>query len=79
MNDVLKFKEELLSTGIFKRVHSDQYRCKMCPFCDDAKNHMYVIIKMDESTPVMFNCKKCNAKLKSLIIKWPSYFLIRIY
>lgn len=60
MNDVLKFKEELLSTGIFKRVHSDQYRCKMCPFCDDAKNHMYVIIKMDESTPVMFNCKKCN-------------------
>lgn len=60
MNDVLKFKEELISTGIFKRVHSDQYRCKMCPFCDDAKNHMYVIIKMDNVTPVMFNCKKCN-------------------
>ena len=60
MNEVIKFKEELISTGIFKRVHGPQYRCKMCPFCDDAKNHMYVLIKMDNVTPVKINCKKCN-------------------
>lgn len=59
-NDIIKFKEELISTGIFKRVHTFQYKCKMCPYCDDAKYHCYVIIKMDDITPVMYNCKKCN-------------------
>lgn len=60
MDEVIKFKEQLLSTGIFKRVHTSQYRCKMCPFCDDNRNHMYVLIKMDNVTPVKINCKKCN-------------------
>lgn len=53
------YKEELISSGIFKRVNNYQYRCN-CPFCGDLKGHMYVLIRMDD-TPVLYNCFKCNA------------------
>lgn len=57
-----EFKLKLIDTGIFRKVNSKgQYRCKECPFCGDAKNHMYVLIRTGDDTPVMYNCFKCNA------------------
>lgn len=57
------YKEALLNTGLFKRVTSSpyQYRCQYCPFCGDGKWHLYVLIKTIDDTPVLYNCKKCNA------------------
>ena len=58
-----EFKRKLLETGLFtKRSGVGQYVSKVCPFCGDAKNHMYVLIKQDDdNTPVLYNCFKCNA------------------
>lgn len=55
-----QYKEQLLNTGIFRRVNASQYTCQ-CPFCNDNKRHMYVLIKMTDSTPVLYNCFKCNS------------------
>jgi hypothetical protein len=61
--NIIKFKEALLNTGIFERVHSTpyQYKCQYCPFCGDGKYHMYVKINTSDESPVLYNCKKCNA------------------
>ena len=56
------FKEELLKSGIFRKVSTAyQYRCQYCPYCGDARYHLYVKIKTDDDSPVVYNCKKCNA------------------
>lgn len=60
-NNLLKYKEELLNTGLFRRVSEGQYVCKTCPFCGDTKSHMYVLIKLNDDTPVLYNCFKCNS------------------
>ena len=62
MNDALtKFKETLLGTGLFRKVSGEgQYVCKVCPYCGDVKNHLYVLIKFDD-TPVLYKCFKCNS------------------
>lgn len=64
---VMKFKEELLNTGLFKRTSSSsgQYVCQECPFCGDRKKHMYVLIDLNSTAPVYFHCFKC---LKSGVI-----------
>lgn len=56
----IKFKEDLLNTGIFKKVRNEQYRVKDCPFCGDTKWHCYVKISQMDDTPVVYNCFKCN-------------------
>lgn len=57
-----EFKRKLIATGLFSKVSgSGQYVCKTCPFCGDMKKHMYVLIKQDDDTPVLYNCFKCNA------------------
>jgi hypothetical protein len=61
-NDVIAYKQELLKSGVFEKVSTAyQYKCQYCPFCGDAKYHMYVKIKTDDDSPVLYNCKKCNA------------------
>lgn len=65
---VLKFKQELLNSGLFKRTStagSAQYVCQECPFCGDRKRHMYVLIDLNTTAPVCYHCFKC---LKSGII-----------
>lgn len=60
-NANIEFKENLLNTGLFKYISNGQYKCKTCPFCNDMKYHMYVKINLDDDTsPVLFNCFKCN-------------------
>ena len=58
---LMEFKEALINTGLFKRKYAGQYVCKECPFCGDTKYHMYVKIEMDDNTPVLYNCFKCNS------------------
>lgn len=55
------YKEKLLETGLFRRVREGQYKCQYCPFCGDSKWHMYVMIKLTDDTPVLYNCFKCNS------------------
>lgn len=57
----LEYKQKLLDTGLFKRVSEGQYTCQVCPFCGDRKSHMYVMIKLTDDTPVLYNCFKCNS------------------
>lgn len=58
---IIKYKEELINSGIFKKVSTAyQYKCQYCPFCGDGKYHMYVRIRTDDTSPVLYNCKKCN-------------------
>jgi len=61
-NQLTKFKEELLSTGLFRRIPSNpnQYRCKTCPFCGDTRGKMYVLINLNDDTPVFYHCFICN-------------------
>lgn len=56
-----EYKQKLLETGIFKRVRDGQYKAQYCPFCGDRKWHMYVMIKLTDDTPVLYNCFKCNS------------------
>lgn len=59
--DLNTFKLKLLDTGLFQKVNGKgQYRCKTCPFCGDTKSHMYVLIRLGDDTPVMYNCFKCT-------------------
>ena len=61
--ELYEFKEKLLSTGLFKVVSgSNWYRVKECPYCGDAKWHMYVCINLSSDDIVGFNCFKCNKK-----------------
>lgn len=57
----LEYKQKLLDTGLFKRVSEGQYTCQVCPFCGDRKRHLYVLIKLTDDTPVLYNCFKCNS------------------
>ena len=75
--DLIEFKRRLLNTGIFiKRGNKEgQYSCKECPYCGDRKNHFYVFIKMDNETPIMFNCFKCGeGKGKTLEKRFLEYY-----
>ena len=56
-----EFKRKLLSTGLFRKTSGSQYVCKTCPYCGDTKSHMYVLIKQEDDTPVLYHCFKCNA------------------
>ena len=58
---VMMYKESLLSSGLFRRVSSTQYRVQECPKCGDRKWHCYVKIDLDSDCPVVFNCFKCNS------------------
>ena len=58
-----EFKRKLLETGLFEKVSREgQYRCKVCPYCGDAKSHLYVLIRQNDDIPVLCNCFKCNHK-----------------
>jgi len=65
MNDKdIEYKEKLLASGIFRRVGvSERYTCQ-CPFCNDNKRHMYVLIRLTDDTPCLYRCFKCEAKGK---------------
>lgn len=72
--DLNTFKEKLIETGLFKRVHSrpGQYVCKTCPYCGDNNWHCYVKIIMDDDQPVVYNCFHCGGGL--LNQKFLDYF-----
>lgn len=59
----LEFKEALLSSGIFRSTSNSRYTCQ-CPFCNDDKRHMYVLIDLTSDIPVLYNCFKCSTKGK---------------
>lgn len=54
----IKFKEDLLNTGIFRHRNSFEYSCQ-CPYCGDNKGHCYVKIDTTDDSPVVFKCFKC--------------------
>ena len=59
--ELYDFKVKLLDSGIFRHQSRDEYTCT-CPYCGDMRRHCYVIIKLTDDTPVMYNCFKCTAK-----------------
>lgn len=62
MNQSLyEFKVKLLETGIFRHQSKDEYTCE-CPNCGDRRKHCYVLIRLTDDTPVVYNCFKCTAK-----------------
>ena len=76
--DIYEFKQQLISTGLFKKVSGDgQYKCQTCPYCGDTKYHMYVKIKPGSDDPVLYKCFKCNS---SGLLKqdWLDYFGIEM-
>lgn len=62
-NNNIDYKHKLLDTGIFKFQSNSRYTSQ-CPFCNDNKKHMYVLIDLNSDMPVLYNCFKCNAKGK---------------
>lgn len=56
----IKFKQNLLQTGLFRSASRNRYTCQ-CPFCNDNHKHMYVLFKMDDDTPLLYMCFKCNS------------------
>lgn len=58
--ELFDYKEKILSAGFLRHQTGQQYTCQ-CPFCNDNRKHCYVLIKMTDDTPVLFNCFKCNA------------------
>lgn len=59
--ELYNFKIKLLESGIFRHQTSNEYTCQ-CPNCGDNRKHCYVLIKLDDDNPVLYNCFKCNAK-----------------
>lgn len=59
--EILKFKEDLLSSGMFRRVSAIQYRLKDCPMCGNRNWKMYVKIDVNSDEPVLYNCFRCNS------------------
>lgn len=55
-----EFKEKLLAAGFLRHQSGQEYTCQ-CPFCNDNKRHCYVLIKLNDDTPVLYNCFKCNS------------------
>lgn len=62
-NNNIDYKHKLLDTGIFKFQSNSRYTSQ-CPFCNDNKKHMYVLIDLNSDMPVLYNCFKCNSKGK---------------
>lgn len=63
MNEsLLKFKESLVQSGMFKRTptNHEQYRGRLCPRCGDTKYHCYVKISLSTDDPPLWHCFKCN-------------------
>lgn len=57
---VIEFKENLINSGLFKRVDNAQYKLRECPVCGDMKYHCYVKIDVKDDGPVVYHCFKCN-------------------
>lgn len=55
-----KFKEALLSSGLFKHMNTYEYTCQ-CPYCHDNREHCYVKIDTASDSPVVFWCHICTA------------------
>lgn len=60
--ELYDYKLKLLETGIFRHQTGNEYTAAQCPNCGDRRKHCYVLIKLDDDTPVLYNCFKCNAK-----------------
>ena len=58
--ELSKFKEALLSSGIFKHMNTFEYTCQ-CPYCHDNRQHCYVKIDTATDSPVVFWCHICTA------------------
>lgn len=58
--ELLRFKEELISSGMFKHMNTHQYTSQ-CPFCLDNRQHCYVKIDTASDCPVVYYCHKCLA------------------
>lgn len=57
-----EFKEtflEMLLTSGAKRQSSTEYRVQICPYCGDRKYHLYVMINLNDDSPIKYNCFKC--------------------
>ena len=59
-DELLKFKESLINSGLFKHMNTIQYTCQ-CPYCLDNRQHCYVKIDTGSDQPVVFYCHKCIA------------------
>lgn len=59
-DDLLRFKEELISSGYFKHMNTVQYTSQ-CPYCLDNRQHCYVKIDTSSDIPVVYWCHKCTA------------------
>ena len=58
--ELLKFKEALLSSGLFKHMNTYEYTCQ-CPYCGNNKQHCYVKIDTATDSPVVYWCHICTA------------------
>lgn len=58
-NSLLRFKEELISSGIFRHMNTCQYTCQ-CPHCNDNRQHCYVKIDTASDCPVVYWCHICT-------------------
>lgn len=58
--ELTKFKESLLTSGLFKHMNSYEYTCQ-CPYCQDNRQHCYVKIDTASDSPVVFWCHICTA------------------
>lgn len=59
-NELMKFKELLISSGLFKHMNSYEYTCQ-CPYCHDNRQHCYVKIDTASDSPVVFWCHICTS------------------
>lgn len=57
-NDLLRFKEALLSSGLFKHMNTFEYTCR-CPYCGNNRQHCYVKIDTATDSAVVFWCHIC--------------------
>ena len=57
---LIKFKEALISSGLFKHMNTYEYTCQ-CPYCHDNRQHCYVKIDTASDSPVVFWCHICTA------------------
>lgn len=59
-DDLLRFKEELINSGLFLYMNPGEYTSR-CPYCLDNRKHCYVKINTSNDEPVVFYCHKCIA------------------
>lgn len=60
-NKLHDFKVDLINSGVVRHQTQDEYRCN-CPYCGDRKRHCYIMIRLSDDSPVLYNCFKCNSK-----------------